>query len=70
MNFVQAYDLFSLCFLLYKMVIECYMFAFSGADVARYCSSQFHDELAKDEDYDNNLQKAMITVFSRYFPYD
>ncbi|XP_037469136.1 probable protein phosphatase 2C 21 [Triticum dicoccoides] len=35
-----------------------------GADVARYCSSQFHNELAKDDDYGNNLQKAMSVVFS------
>ncbi|XP_044443528.1 probable protein phosphatase 2C 21 [Triticum aestivum] len=46
------------------MVMKCYMFAFSGADVARYCSSQFHNELAKDDDYGNNLPKAMSTVFS------
>ncbi|KAI4985472.1 hypothetical protein ZWY2020_018102 [Hordeum vulgare] len=35
-----------------------------GADVARYCWTQFHDDLAKDGDYANNPQNAMINVYS------
>jgi hypothetical protein len=36
-----------------------------GAQVALYCSRQFHIELANDPEYDNNLRVALERVYFR-----